>query len=628
MKTLLAILLCCLIDFRLLIIVSSIEVVTAAFWPIAVHAARSYTATPTVGGGTVDVPVNDSVTCDGVTNATSQMLSVVTRAGRASTKLIFTTGKCVLSTMKFPDNVSLDLTRGDGIQVITGETVTIMGPVIAPRRRIFHNALASQGTVAFAGNTHIDVFYPEWWGAAKDGSTNDLPVLQATTDAADTTTDGHGRNGATIDLGIGTYYIGSGTWKVGTTNTQHHLNVTGQSVNGTMIETTVLDPDAAIYLNLEKYVTISNFSLKQVNGVKRGYGMQLGGGSGAGTQTNGSTFSHIYFNNFHFALSTSGGKGTSSELVFNQLDFEDNAYGFYSANFNGLNYLFNMVEMYGNSSAGIDIEIGNLTVIGGASNGNGEDFHLGGGFDQTVKIVNFRSEMPKGYAAEIRGCGNYSVEESIFHSNPGQELIWAICNLSIMNTTLDGSIRWQAQAYGLLQLDHVTVNMPGGDWSLTNQLSGGVYPFGPGFRLMNNQGSYAPPNSAAQFSVKHVYNSAIRSLYPDVDGLVTHRPTGYPYAGWNVAVAMNTGYSTDPLTIVGNAIIPYAFISHINGSGLIKNIKPPIEVDVFATCLVFIPDQPFSTDTTGNIAKVSRAVVNQAMTVCKDRANGKWYPSY
>jgi hypothetical protein len=43
-------------------------------------------------------------------------------------------------------------------------------------------------------------------------------------------------------------------------------------------------------------------------------------------------------------------------------------------------------------------------------------------------------------------------------------------------------------------------------------------------------------------------------------------------------------------------------------------------------CIYLIPDAPFTTDTGGNIALASRAIVNRTLQMCWD--GKKWYPSY
>ncbi len=62
---------------------------------------------------------------------------------------------------------------------------------------------------------------------------------------------------------------------------------------------------------------------------------------------------------------------------------------------------------------------------------------------------------------------------------------------------------------------------------------------------------------------------------------------------------------------------------HHVGAGAIRTIHFPHN---YTGCVMLIPDAPFTTGTTGNIAKASTAAIGQAMQVCYDGT--KAYPSY
>lgn len=64
------------------------------------------------------------------------------------------------------------------IKVATGQTVTFAAAVHAPRRQVFENCLAGQGTVAFSSKACAEYACPEWWGASAAGR-----VLNGTTTA-------------------------------------------------------------------------------------------------------------------------------------------------------------------------------------------------------------------------------------------------------------------------------------------------------------------------------------------------------------------------------------------------------------------------------------------------------------
>ena len=70
---------------------------------------------------------------------------------------------CKFNNFTFTANLTLDLTNG-GIQVVNGQTVTIVGPFTAPAKQVFFNATAGQGTISFANNKSINGLDARWWG--------------------------------------------------------------------------------------------------------------------------------------------------------------------------------------------------------------------------------------------------------------------------------------------------------------------------------------------------------------------------------------------------------------------------------------------------------------------------------
>lgn len=355
------------------------------------------------------------------------------------------------------------------------------------------------------------------YGAKGDGTTNDLSALQATVDAADAA------GGGTVWLGPGTYNIGTGTWKIGQANAQHFVNVAGVNLNTTKITCDTSGGNAAIYLNLEKYVTLSNFSIINQTATQAGYGIQFGGDNGTGTQTNGHKVEHLLFQNFQYGAYTSGGIGTSSEIVFDHCIFQLNQYGFFSFNFNALNFLFLMPEMY-NNATGMFIAAGNMTVLGGSASANGTDFYISGGGEATIKIVAVRSESGTGTWLVAASDNYLSVEDCIVHpamvgsevirSNPGG-------NLRVVDSILNGYITWNGGDHTAIILENVTVNTPGNDWALGDQYSLATPPYGPGFRMTNNPGA----QQDARVYVRHVSEGSNNSIYPDLDGIVSTRPS-------------------------------------------------------------------------------------------------------
>ena len=84
----------------------------------------------------------------------------------------------VPSSLIIPSNVNLIAGQGCVFSVTSGSTLTIAGSIDAPPVQIF----AGLGTIAFDG-PRIQQGYPQWWGAAGNGSTDDHIAIQASMDA-------------------------------------------------------------------------------------------------------------------------------------------------------------------------------------------------------------------------------------------------------------------------------------------------------------------------------------------------------------------------------------------------------------------------------------------------------------
>lgn len=77
-------------------------------------------------------------------------------------------------------------------------------------------------------------------------------------------------------------------------------------------------------------------------------------------------------------------------------------------------------------------------------------------------------------------------------------------------------------------------------------------------------------------------------------------------------------------------IAPTKSITHVTGTTTISTVTPPTGFTGAnrGGCLTLIPDGLWSTNTSGNIALATSAVVNKALTMCYDAGTTKWYPSY
>ena len=96
----------------------------------------------------------------------------------------------------FPENITLEMTGG--AQLTGSGTVTIRGPFVAERRRVFASGL----TASFSGNHTVTEVYPEWWGAKADGVTDCTAAIQAAVDALDAS-----NLSGTVKFALGVYVI-------------------------------------------------------------------------------------------------------------------------------------------------------------------------------------------------------------------------------------------------------------------------------------------------------------------------------------------------------------------------------------------------------------------------------------
>lgn len=589
---------------------------------------RISNAIASLSGGNGIVWANDS---------TSQSWSACPSFGAGTVHLVlFPVTYSVAVNCTIPANVTVDHMRGAILAPANATTTTILGPLIAERAQIFSNALAGQGTISFTNSTKTPTLYPQWFGAKVDGSTNDLPALQAVTDvagAATASTPGPG----TIDLGCGVYAL-TGTWTIATSNGQHHVNIAGQNPLCTTINSTVAAfPATAIYLSKEKFATLSGFFLHSTT-LHQGVGITMGGLTGSGTQTNGSTLENIIVDGFDTGILTTDSVllSTSSEIVFSQIVLQNNNTGFINTSFNGLNYVFNLLST-ANNTIGVDMETPGITVNGGDSSSNGTDFKFSSGLGPGNTVIDFRSEtavtqcvnMPGDTGVTLIGYACQGLSTPTSHTAITQ----ASGNLTIQNGYIAGQIL--ETAGGNLTLSNVQIMDPNNTYSITNQAAN----MGPGFRL-NNPGNGtcgATLQDCGHFDVRNILvidaSNAPVSRVPSMSGWYTGGSAS------SIAIPTNIGQGA-ALTVSGNAIAVTAYMHHV-GAGLIKNITLPTNanfpnmgtVNWEMPCIQLIPDAAFTTDATGNISKASTAVIGQPMTMCLDPNGGgagvaKWYPSY
>jgi hypothetical protein len=75
-------------------------------------------------------------------------------------------------------------------------------------------------------------------------------------------------------------------------------------------------------------------------------------------------------------------------------------------------------------------------------------------------------------------------------------------------------------------------------------------------------------------------------------------------------------------------IAPTRPVTFISGTAAISTITAPPGISATGGSITLIPTGAFTTNTSGNIALASSAVINRALQMTYDAGTAKWYPSY
>lgn len=108
---------------------------------------------------------------------------------------------------------------------------------------------------------------------------------------------------------------------------------------------------------------------------------------------------------------------------------------------------------------------------------------------------------------------------------------------------------------------------------------------------------------------------AVNTTLLDLDGVFEHQ-----------------GFVVHPVSMVtipsDTTITPLERFVMVSGTSVVSTITVPSVAVGGCTQITIIPTGVFTTNTSGNIALASTAVVSRALIMTYDAGTGKWYPSY
>jgi hypothetical protein len=140
----------------------------------------------------------------GADRTAATISSAVSKIGSNKVELVFATGTWTIdANITIPSNFVCSIPAGCTFSISNGITLTINGPIVAPLSQIF----SGSGTVALGGLG--GPAFPQWWGAAGDGTTSDTAAFTSAV-------------APSVDV-----YAGDGTWMI-----QGVTVPDGQSIHG------------------------------------------------------------------------------------------------------------------------------------------------------------------------------------------------------------------------------------------------------------------------------------------------------------------------------------------------------------------------------------------------------------
>lgn len=161
----------------------------------------------------------------------------------------------IANDLTIPENVILSRCPGASLNIDSGVTVTVNGPMVGP----LTSWITGEGSVTF-GN-YIAELHPEWWGALSDGSTDSTEALQASFTVG-------AFQDKTVRLSSGVYVITDTLWVTSTDSSTFRTGRIvgsgrgyGSGVSQTIIDATAILEKPALNIRRGRGVYIGHFTI-------------------------------------------------------------------------------------------------------------------------------------------------------------------------------------------------------------------------------------------------------------------------------------------------------------------------------------------------------------------------------
>jgi hypothetical protein len=242
------------------------------------------------------------------------------------------------------------------------------------------------------------------------------------------------------------------------------------------------------------------------------------------------------------------------------------------------------------------------------------------------RTLNIEQSTTGDFIAEIQGGGGGSCNENTFdgvhlespltagqkYFNIGAGVMWNFKNVLVSNQATSSILFYMNQGaesisdYPVFTLENILANQNDATFLMVNDV-------GRGLTINSQEDSRIIPflcsgTSQNYWSMRVMANGQIKSLYSR-SGLVA-APT------------------IAPTIASSGTIAPVAPITLISGTSTISTITAPAPISVTGGQITLIPTGLWATNTAGNIALATTAVVSKALNLTFDQSTSKWYPSY